>query len=441
MDTYHWYGIAGLMMLATVLLASRLKPLPVTTTIIYLTVGLVLGPLGWGALHLDLIEGAAFLEIISEIVVIVSLFSVGLKIRVRFSWDNWDLPLRLILISMPFTIGFIAFAAHWLLGLPVGAAVLLGAILAPTDPVLASDVQLPHPHYKDRLRFSLTSEAGMNDGAAFPFVMLGLGLMGFHELGEFGWRWMLADLLWAMMGGLGVGALLGMLFARWVIYLRQHHSEALGGEALIGFGLLLLSYSVANLLQCNGFLAVFAAGVAVRTIERRHPGDTRPSDLAAKVARDGEATAAGDSEVAPAYMARAILHFNEQTETLLQLILVMLVGGLLAPSLSFGPEFWFIGLLFCVIRPAAVFLGFIGSGRSPAFSAMIGWFGVRGITSIYYLAHLHNFDVPERIVRELVSVTVLTIVLSIFLHGATVTPLLKWYDRASGSTHRTSPET
>ena len=128
---------------------------------------------------------------------------------------------------MLITVGLVAFAGVVGLGLSVGAAVVLGAVLAPTDPVLASDVQMRHPSDQDNVRFSLTGEAGMNDGTAFPFLMLGLGLLGLHNLGSAGWRWFLVDVLWATAGGLAVGALLGVLTSRFVLYLRREHREAL----------------------------------------------------------------------------------------------------------------------------------------------------------------------------------------------------------------------
>ena len=162
------------------------------------------------------------------------------------------------------------------LGLSWGAAVLLGAVLAPTDPVLASDVQVEHAADRDRLRFSLTGEAGMNDGTAFPFVMLGLWLMNLHAPGTSIWRWMAVDLVWAVAGGLGVGTLIGTLVGQLVIYLRRKHRVALGLDEFLSLGLIGLSYGLALAAHAYGFLAVFAAGLALRRIERRATGDNPP---------------------------------------------------------------------------------------------------------------------------------------------------------------------
>lgn len=184
------FVIIGLLLVVMALSATVLKRLPLTTAILYLAVGLVLGPFVSGLIQVDPLEHAALLERFTEVVVLISLFTAGLKLRLPFSDAGWRLPLRLAVLSMSITVGLVTLVGVYGLGLPLGAAVLLGAILAPTDPVLASDVQTENPWDRDRLRFSLTGEAGLNDGAAFPFVMLGLGLLGLHEIGEDGWRWL-----------------------------------------------------------------------------------------------------------------------------------------------------------------------------------------------------------------------------------------------------------
>ena len=220
---------------------SVLKRLPLSTSMLYLAVGFGLGPHGFGLIRLDPVRDAAVLERFAEVAVIVSLFTAGLKLRVGLRDALWELPVRLASGSMAVTIGLIAVAGVVGLGLPWGAAILLGAILAPTDPVLASDVQVTDPTDRDRLRFALTGEAGLNDGAAFPFVMLGLGLLGLHEIGAAGWRWVAVDLVWAVVGGLAIGALLGELVARIVLYLRRTHKEAVGLDDFLALGLIALA--------------------------------------------------------------------------------------------------------------------------------------------------------------------------------------------------------
>ncbi len=190
MSTTHWFFLIGMLMLARGLAASTLARLPVTSAIIYLGVGLVLGPAGFHVFSFDPIGQSHLLETLTEIAVLVSLFSAGVKMPVPIRWPRWVPALRLAWVSMTISVALVAAFSYYVLGLPLGAGVLLGAILAPTDPVLATDVQVRHADDRDQLRFTLTCEAGMNDGSAFPFVMLGLGLLGVHELGEFGLRWL-----------------------------------------------------------------------------------------------------------------------------------------------------------------------------------------------------------------------------------------------------------
>jgi len=168
-----------------------LKRLPVTPAIIYLAVGLLVGPTVLNVFHFNPLKESALLEVLTEVVVLISLFSAGVKMPAPVRFARWRAPILLASVSMAVSVGMVAAFAYYLLGLPLGAGVLLGAILAPTDPVLATDVQTRHPRDRDQLRFTLTCEAGMNDGSAFPFVMLGMGLLGLHELGEFGLRWAL----------------------------------------------------------------------------------------------------------------------------------------------------------------------------------------------------------------------------------------------------------
>lgn len=195
--------LIGLVFVAMALTGSILKRLPLTTALLYLVLGAVLGSLGVGWIRLDPLGQSALLERLTEVAVIVSLFSAGLKLRTPFTSGRWQTPVRLAFLAMAVTVALITLVGVYALGLPLGAAVLLGAVLAPTDPVLASDVQVESPEDQDQLRFGLTGEAGLNDGAAFPFVMLGLGLLGLHELGEGGWRWLAVDVLWACAGGAG----------------------------------------------------------------------------------------------------------------------------------------------------------------------------------------------------------------------------------------------
>ena len=421
------YLLLGALLILVAVLASFVKRLPLTETMIYLTAGVVLGPLCLGLVSLDAMGNAHVLERLAEVAVIVSLFTAGLKLRLRLTDRRWWVPLRLAFGSMTLTVGLIALAGTLGLGLPLGAAILLGAILAPTDPVLASGVQLDTAHDRDRLRFSLTGEAGLNDGTAFPFVMLGLGLLGGHDLGAWGWRWWTVDVVWAIGGGLGIGAASGAGVAKLVLWLRREHREGGGRDEFLALGLIALSYGAALVAHTYGFLAVFAAGLALRAIERERTGDKPSEDVLATENAGKNNADAFDPEKAPAHMAGAVLNFNEQIERLAEVALVLLIGASFSRDYLRFEEVWFIALLLLAIRPLAVFAGLLGSRIGTAERGLIAWFGIRGIGSLYYLMFALNRGLSPEIAWQLTSITLTVIVVSIILHGITVTPLMTWY--------------
>jgi NhaP-type Na+/H+ or K+/H+ antiporter len=392
-----------------------------------------LGPWGAGLLHIDAVEDASVLERLTEIAVMVSLFTAGLKLRLPGSDQRWRAPILLATFAMVLTTGGIAAFAMAAFGLSVGAAVLLGALLAPTDPVLASDVQVTHEHDVEPVRFSLTGEAGLNDGSAFPFVMLGLGLMGTRGIGAYGWRWLTLDLVWAVIAGLGVGTLCGAGIGKLVLYLRRVHREAVGLDEFLALGLIALSYGLALLVHAYGFLAVFAAGLSVRRIERQHSEVTAPAHLEHAGPAEEQAT---DPSTAPAYMARAVLDFNERLERLGELAVVLVVGAMLADVEVVGPGLWVALSLFVVIRPAATLLTLSRVPLSRPQRAFIAWFGVRGVGSIYYLAYALSHGVAAPAGRLLADITLVVVAGSIVLHGISVTPLMQRYSAFIGERRR-----
>jgi NhaP-type Na+/H+ or K+/H+ antiporter len=420
--------VAGVLLVTMAIADSLVRRLPASTALLYVGAGVLLGPMGWGLVRLEPLEEAAVLERLTEIVVIVSLFAAGLKLRTPLTDPIWRVPVALALGSMALTVGMIALLGWLLLGLPPGGAVLLGAVLAPTDPVLASEVQVAEPTDRDRLRFGLTGEAGLNDGAAFPFVMLGLGLLGVHELGAFGWRWWVVDVLWAILGGLGVGTVLGTLVGYLVIYLRREHKEALGLDDFLALGLIALSYGVALLVHTYGFLAVFAAGLAVRRIERLHSGEEPPPLPVRAASEDAEAVAT-DPETAHAYMADAVLGFSEQLERIGTLGVVVLLGAMLSARWLPPEAAWFVPLLFLVVRPLAVGPALLGSGMSRLQRRLVAWFGIRGIGSLYYLAYAIERGVPDPVAARLTGITLAVVTASIVAHGVSVSPLMSMYTK------------
>jgi sodium/hydrogen antiporter len=420
-----WYLLTGTTLVLMALLGSLVKRLPLTSSMIYLLIGVLLGPLAAGVVRIDPLKSTKALEHLTELAVIVSLFTAGLKLRTPLSDSLWRVAVKLATLSMMLTVGLIALAGVYGLELSWGTAVLLGAILAPTDPVLASDVQVEHAGDRDRLRFSLTGEAGMNDGTAFPFVMLGLWLMNLHAPEASIWRWIAVDLIWAVTGGLGIGALIGTLIGRLVIYLRRKHREALGLDEFLSLGLIGLSYGLALAAHAYGFLAVFAAGLALRRIERSATGDNPPPQELAPTGPTEEI--ATDEEKAPAYMAHAVLGFNEQFERICEVAVVILIGTMLLPSSIPWSAVWFIPLLLLVIRPMAALPSLWRSGTSRLQRLMICWFGIRGVGSMYYLMYGITAGVEPSTSRLLIGLTLATIAMSIIVHGLSVTPMMKYY--------------
>jgi NhaP-type Na+/H+ or K+/H+ antiporter len=432
MELALWFLVIGAMLSLMALAGAVLERLPLSAALLYLATGVLLGPLGLGLHVFDPLSQSIAVERLAENAVTVSLFSAGLKLRTPLTDTAWRLPIRLASLSMMATVGLIALVGRYALGLPWGGAVLLGAVLAPTDPVLASDVQVDEPTDRDRLRFGLTGEAGFNDGTAFPFVMLGLGLLGLHEIGDNGVRWLLVDVLWAVPAGLAIGAVLGAATGRLVVYLRREHREAVGLDDFLALGLVSLAYGAALLANAYAFLAAFAAGLALRAVERRAGGD-QPGEMLAAAAEVGEEDeVAVDHETAPAYMASAVLGFSEQLERIGEVALVVLVGALLSYADWSWNAVWFVPLVLLVIRPLAVHVGLWGARVKPLERGLMSWFGIRGIGSVYYLMFAENHGLPDGVAWRLLALVLTTIAVSVVVHGTSVTPLMAWYRRRSG---------
>lgn len=425
-----WALIIGALLIVTALSGTLLKRLPASASMLYLAIGVGLGPLAWGLLTPDPLRYSATLEIVSEIALLISLFSVGMNMGLPLSSPQWRLPVRLAVVSMTLTVAFIAAIGVFALGLPLGAAILLGGILAPTDPVLASEVQVEEPADRDRLRFSLSGEGGLNDGTAFPFVMLGLGLLGLHDLGVAGWRWLALDVLWSLAGGLLIGSTLGTLIGKLVVYLRIRHQEAVGLDEFLSLGLVTLAYGVAQVADSSGFLAVFAAGLALQRIKVRHSGQqSSPTGPAGLQDKEAHIAAATDPALAGPYMMQAVRGFNAQLERIAELAMVLMVGAMLAYIRFPWDVAWFLPLLFLLLRPLAVWIGLIGASVSGEQRLLISWFGIRGIGSIYYLVYAIHHGLPRLLSEKIVAFTLATVAISIILHGISVTPLMTRYTR------------
>ncbi|AQR69341.1 sodium:proton antiporter [Janthinobacterium sp. LM6] len=430
MSTTAWFILIGCLMLARGLGADGIARLPLTSAMAYLGVGLLLGPMFLGLFAFDLVQQAPLLETLTEIAVLISLFSAGVKMPVPFSLARWLPSLRLAWLSMAISVALVAAFACLVLGLPLGAGVLLGAILAPTDPVLATDVQLRHAGDSEQLRFMLTSEAGMNDGSGFPFVMLGLGLLGLHELGPHGATWLWRDLVWASAGAIALGAAGGALLAwlGWQVRAKEPKHAML--DDLAALGLIAFVYGVTTWLHAWGFLAVFFAGVALRQTELRLAGAPKDRQGLLQAGETHAASAARphDSEVTLTVSGESLV-FKEHLERLSELTLVLLLGGAVTAA-AWRWQAWSVALfLLLVARPASVMLGLLASGTSVRLRGLAAWFGVRGIGSLYYLSYAIAHGLPQGLARELADITLVVVILSIVAHGLTVKPLLERYWR------------
>jgi NhaP-type Na+/H+ or K+/H+ antiporter len=317
------------------------------------------------------------------------------------------------------TIALIAIMGFFLFSIPLGAAILLAAILAPTDPVLAASVQVLGPEDRDKLRFSLTGEAGMNDGTAFPFVILGLGLLGMRDLGNYGSRWILLDVLWPICGGLAIGTLLATCISKLVLFLRQKSEETESLDDFLTLGLICIAYGVALWLKTYGFLAVFAAGLALRRGERR---ETYGLDLL-----EDEDEKRPKREAASAHMAHEVLKFNEQLERFGEIVVVLVLGSMISWQVFNLRSLCLAAGIIFVIRPFSVAI--VAHVTERSHRRLISWFGIRGIGSLYYLAFVLGRGVSGPLADQLVNSTVAVITASILLHGVTSAPLMMRYSR------------
>jgi sodium/hydrogen antiporter len=372
---------------------------PLSPAVIYLAVGLIAGPLGFRLLAPGLREDGRLIEAIAEVAVAVSLFCVGLRLRAPLQWSAWQVPARLSTVTLLATIMLIAGAAHIFFDLSFVEALLLGAILAPTDPVLASDVHMPVSVDHDGARFSLAGEGGINTALGLPAVTFGLGLVGTNNVPTPGLAWFAVDVVWAVAGGVALGWLLGALTARTVARLDSGRTPDFFEDVLV-LAAGALAYGGAVAIQANPLLAVLAAGVAIC-----HGGRLRRS---ATLRRP-------DSR----YVA-----FAQRLERISAVIVVLLVGALISVAEVRPEMFVFALLLFAAVRPVAVRLGLAGTSVPQDERRLLSWFGVRGAASVYLLMLAIDQGLSTALSRELAAITLVALVTSIVLHGLSTTPLL-----------------
>lgn len=404
-----WFVLVGAVLIVMAFSTHLVQRLPLSPAILYLGVGALIGPLGSGLMDIDLWVHHHAVEVLTEVVVLITLFAVGLRLQLPLRWSAWSLPVRLATVGMVITTLLITVLGHYWLALPLGAAVLLGGVLAPTDPVLASDVQIHEPGDRDAVRLSLTAEGGLNDGMAFPAIMLGLGLLGVHEIGTGGWRWWAVDVLWAVPAGLAIGWFCGRWAGLGMAWLRRR-GRPLESEEFLVFGLIALAYGLALTVKAYGFLAVFAAGAGLCRIERQKL-DPQP-----------------DPELDASHSSR-LDNFSGQMERLAEVAVVLLIGA----TLSWIEWRWelvaFALAVLFVVRPITVYLVVRRHEISRHQRRLISWFGIRGVGSTYYLTYAIGFGMDPDWGEPLIAATFITIAASIVLHGISATPLMERYYR------------
>jgi NhaP-type Na+/H+ or K+/H+ antiporter len=394
---------AGVALLAAIGALSHQHGRAFSASIVYLGFGLLAATL-LEVLGLNLIEpleDEKVLERLTELALIIALFGTGLKLDRPLTISAWSGVGRLLLIAMPLTIAAVTAFGVAVMGLPLGAALILGAVLAPTDPVLAGDVGVGPPGEEDgyEQNFSLTGEAGLNDGLAFPFIFAGLFIL---DPGGTGWigEWLTADVLYAIAGGAVLGALIGYGLGGAAARLRARELIAPSFDGWLAVPAVLLVYGLAEVSGTYGFIAAFAGGLAFRRYASDPQHDRRVREGAEVIEKVGE------------------------------LIVILLLGGMLSfAGLGIpGPEGWLlVPLLLIAIRPLSVSISLLRSAMPARERLFIAWFGVRGIGSLYYMAVVIGANELGRSDAELIAwTTIAVVVVSILAHGTTASPLGRW---------------
>jgi NhaP-type Na+/H+ or K+/H+ antiporter len=397
---------AGLLIALVTWLPLALRRLPLSLPIVCLIIGGLIYLIPHVGANPSPREYPYATERLTEFVVILALMGAGLKIDRRFSFRKWGVTWRLLLITMPVSIVAITFIGSGILGLSLAAALLLAASLAPTDPVLAADIQVGGPHEggEDEVRFALTSEAGLNDGLAFPFVHLAIAFSLMAGAGE-PWfaEWLTYRVIWEIGAGILCGWLVGKVFG-WVTFKMPGDTLAKTGDGLVAIAATFVSYGVTEMLHCYGFFAVFVTALTLRNSHRDH------------------------------HFQRDMHDITEQIERIVMMLLLIAFGGAILNGLLAGvgwAEVVSVVLILLVVRPIGGLLALIGHKATLAEKIAISFFGIRGAGSFYYLAYgLNHGNFGE--VDRLWLILSLVVLVSILMHGLTVTPFMRWLDRRHG---------
>lgn len=436
-----WVAVLGFVLLTLALTSSYVRWMPVTTSAVCLVLGVAIGPAGFGLLKLDTHDASVWMEHLTEVAVLFSLFVCGLKLRLPLRDKTWRIAYGLAGPVMVLTIAGIALLLRYGFDLSWGVSVLIGSILAPTDPVLAALVQVNDARDDDSVRFGLSGEAGLNDGIAFPFVILGLLLVQHDGNPDWLSDWMLRSVLWAVPAGLLIGYWMGRGIGRLTLALRiKNDDSTLSPNDYLALALIALAYVGAESIHAYGFLSVFAAGLGLRQEEAKSTGHMQPpaehlvqpvvghQNVDPQQAVHGDTEHLEDSQVAAGIMMGDMLAFGSLVERAMEVFLVTLLGVVLIDhwdwrALLIG------GVLFFVIRPLSVFVMPWGGLMDRRQRLLIGWFGIRGIGSLFYLFYALNHGLGQTVATLCADLTLSVVALSILLHGVSTQPVLAWYER------------
>lgn len=405
------FAAAGLAVLVASILPKLLRNAPLSVPMVFLGAGLAAFSLIPSLPDPDPLQYQDFTTHLAEVCVIISLMGAGLALDRPVGGKSWSTTWRLLGIAMPVCIIMLTLLGMWLLGLGLGVALLAAAALAPTDPVLASEVQVGEPaddtespDQEDEVRFGLTSEAGLNDGLAFPFVYLAIAIsiVGSSPSAWFP-QWFGLDVLWRVSIGLLLGWLIGKALA-WLLFSTRKQSLRLSDTAdgFVALAATFLAYGVTEMAEGYGFIAVFVCAVTIRSAERHH----------------------GYHQVLHSYV--------EQLERLLTVVILVLLGGAIARGLLAGIGWTelVVALVFLLlVRPLAGWLGLLGGKTGPRERIALSFFGIRGIGSLYYLSYALGKGEFGDQAQWLWSFVGLVVALSIIIHGATASPLMNRLDR------------
>lgn len=398
---------AGLLIALVVWLPLALRRLPLSLPIVCIAIGAAFFAFPQVTLKPLPLRYPEFTERLAEFVVIIALMGAGLRIDRVFGIRRWSVALRLIVVTMPLSIAAITAIGGWWLGLSWTVALLLGSVLAPTDPVLASDVQVgpPRTEDEDEVRFGLTAEAGLNDGFAFPFVHLAIALAASAATGK-AWlaEWIAINVVWEIVVGIAAGYVIGRAFGWLTFHVPAKTKLAKTGDGLIALSATFVSYGLTEIIHCYGFLAVFVTALTFRHAHRDHEFQVGMHELA------------------------------EQIERITMMALLLLFGGALVSGLLAQLQWVDVVAAFAVlliVRPIAGLVGLIGHEADWKEQLTLAFFGIRGVGSIYYLAFGLNHMAVEGADR-LWAIVGLVIFVSILMHGLTVTPIMRSLDRSQG---------